>query len=161
MLQKLRKELSSLFLNHKTQPSSLLRKSLNPIITITMLIKNSNRFSNRNRRNSNIIITTNNNRMNINNITKRKKYMLKRLKLNHRLNPSTLIQLKHMLLLKLILKNTLQLVSKLKPLKNQRRKLIKSAIILAITAIDLQERVVIIPTKESNRLNTKRAKKVK
>ena len=150
-----------MFLNHKTQPSSLLRKSLNPIITITMLIKNSNRFSNRNRRNSNIIITTNNNRMNINNITKRKKYMLKRLKLNHRLNSSTLIQLKHMLLLKLILKNTLQLVSKLKPLKNQRRKLIKSAIILAITAIDLQEKVVIIPTKESNRLNTKRVKKVK
>ena len=150
-----------MFLNHKTQPSSLLRKSLNPIITITMLIKNSNRFSNRNRRNSNIIITTNNNRMNINNITKRKKYMLKRLKLNHRLNSSTLIQLKHMLLLKLILKNTLQLVSKLKPLKNQRRKLIKSAIILAITAIDLQEKVGIIPTKESNRLNTKRVKKVK
>ena len=74
----------------------------------------------------------------------------------------TLIQLILLTLIQLLLtlKSTLQLVSKLKLLKNQRRKLIKSAIITVKTPIDLQEKVAIIPTKESNRHNTKRVKRV-
>lgn len=161
MLLKLKRELSSLFLKLKTLPLSLLNKYLlTHITTIIMLIKN--KCNNRNRMN-NIIITMpimNNNRMSTNNITKRKRYLLKKLKLKQRLNPSTLIQLKHTLLLKFMPNNPLQLASKLKPLKNLRRKLIKNAITLAITAIDLQEKVLITPMKVNNRIKPKRVKKV-
>lgn len=68
---------------------------------------------------------------------------------------NTLIQLL------LTLKSILQLLTKLKLLKSQRRKLIKSATTTVTTAIDLLEKVVIIPKKENNRINTKRVKMIK
>lgn len=82
--------------------------------------------------------------------------------MKHKLNPRRLItQLKHTLLLKLTLNSPLKLLSKLQPLKNPRRKLIKSATTLATTAIELPEKVPIIPTKESNRINIKKVKMAK
>lgn len=89
--------------------------------------------------------------------------IISRTNINNRLKLLKLPKLKHKLKNRRLLLNTLKctllLVRKLKPLKNQRRKLIKSAITLVTTAIDLQEKVAIIPTKENNRINLKKAKK--